>query len=139
MEAHRVALARSGGLDGVRDLGLIQSAIARPYLGYYRSIYDKAAALTQSLSKNHGFVDGNKRTALLSLSLFLERSGYQLVGPDKVLVGNGLSEQQSDLSVSVEAEMILDVVENRLSKHELIKWFRVHLIRAGVVGPLKSG
>ena len=99
-EAHRIALERSGGHGGVRDVGLIESAIARPYSGYYRSIYQKAAALTHSLAKNHGFIDGNKRSALLTLYLFLDRSGYDLAGGD---IGNEID------------AMILDVVENRLS------------------------
>jgi len=130
VEAHRIALLRSGGLDGVRDLNLVKSAIGRPYSGYYRSIHAKAAALTQSLSKNHGFVDGNKRTTLLTLSLLLDRSGYELVGPDKEWVGKDISEQGSELSTNVEIEpVILDVVENRISYDDLVKWFRARLRR----------
>lgn len=128
LEAHRVALLRSGGLDGVRDFTLIESAIARPYTGYYRSVIRKAAALTQSLAKNHGFVDGNKRTALLTLFLFLDRSGYELVGPDSKLVGKQVSEEDSEVFTDADAEgMILDVVENRLSYDDLVKWFRARI------------
>ena len=57
LESHYRAL-EFGGLDGVRDLGLVESAIARPYSGYYRSINAKAAALIHSLAKNHGFPTG---------------------------------------------------------------------------------
>ena len=114
----------------MRDLGLIESAIGRPYSGYYRSIHKKAAALTQSLSKNHGFLDGNKRATLLTLALFLDRSEYDLVGPDKELVGTALSEPDSELSTNVEAEpMILDVVEDRMSFNDLVKWFKARLRR----------
>lgn len=114
----------------MRDLTLVESAIGRPYSGYYPSIYAKAAALTQSLSKNHGFIDGNKRATLLTLSLFLDRSGYDLVGPDKELVGKKLSEKDSELSTNVEVEpMILDVVEDRISYDDLVKWFRARLRR----------
>jgi death on curing protein len=74
LEAHDNAL-KFGGLSGIRDLGLVESAIARPYSRYHKSIYSKASALTHSLAKNHGFVDGNKRTALLVLTLFLDRNG----------------------------------------------------------------
>jgi death-on-curing protein len=124
IEAHRIAILRSGGLDGVRDLGLLESAIGRPYSGYYRTIHAKAAALTQSLSKNHGFIDGNKRATLLTLSLFLERSGYELV---EELARN---KQDSELSTNVEIEpMILDVVEDRMSYADLVKWFRARLRR----------
>jgi death-on-curing protein len=59
-----------GGLPGIRDQGLIESAIARAYSGYYRSIAGEAAALTHSLALNHGLIDGNKRTALLAVALF---------------------------------------------------------------------
>ena len=52
-----------GGLPGIRDLGLIESAVSRPFTGYYRSIESKAAALVQSMSGNHGFIDGNKHAA----------------------------------------------------------------------------
>ena len=128
LEAHRVALLRSGGLDGVRDLGLIESVIARPYSGYHTSIHRKAAALTHSLAKNHGFLDGNKRTALLTLVLFIDRSNYDLVGPDNRLVGAIVSEEQSVIITSVEIEpMILAVVDDRLSHKELVRWFRARL------------
>ena len=128
LEAHRVALLRSGGLAGIRDLALIESAIARPYSGYYRSIHRKAAALTQSLAKNHGFLDGNKRATLLTLFLFLDRSGYELAGPDSGLVGGQVSEEDSEVLTDSEIEqMILDVVENRLTYDELVRWFRVRI------------
>jgi death-on-curing protein len=119
---------RSGGLQGVRDLGLIKSAVARPYTGYYRSISLKAAALTESLSKNHGFVDGNKRSALLALHLILDRSGYDLVVPDNTLTKPKVSKEDAKILENVEIEsMILDVVEDRLSYDDLVKWFRARL------------
>jgi len=128
--AHRVALLRSGGLAGVRDVTLIESAIARPYTGYYHSIYRKAAALTESLSKNHGFVDGNKRSALLALHLFVDRSGYELVVPGYKLVKPRVSKQDAKILANVEIEaMILDVVEDRLEYDDLVKWFQARLLR----------
>jgi death on curing protein len=77
MLAHEEAL-RYGGLAGVLSIDTIQSAIGRPYSGYYRHISQKAAALIHSLVQNHGFVDGNKRTALIVTLLMIERSGYAL-------------------------------------------------------------
>ena len=70
---HDQVIRRTGGSYGVRDLGLLESAVYRPQTTFdaqdlYLSIFDKAAALLQSLLKNHPFIDGNKRTAL-SLSL----------------------------------------------------------------------
>ena len=119
-----------GGLDGVRDLNLVKAAIGRPYTGYYRSIHSKAAALTQSLCKNHGFADGNKRTTLLTISLFLDRSGYEIVGPDTILIGKVVSDVDSAIAANAEIDaVILDVVENRMTYEDLVGWFRAHLRR----------
>ena len=78
LSAHELALLSRGGRAGILNLGLIESAIQRPYSGYYRSIHRKAAALVHSAARNHGFADGNKRTSLLLLMLLLKRSGYEL-------------------------------------------------------------
>ncbi len=64
---------------GVRDLGLLESALARPRSGYYASISEQAAALLQSLAGNHAFVDGNKRGAFAATAVFLRMNGYKLV------------------------------------------------------------
>jgi len=85
--AHDNAL-KSGGAEGFIDSALVESAIGRPYTGYYRSIYKKAAALTHSLCRNHGFTDGNKRTALQVVELFLDHSGYKLVRMPNVELEN---------------------------------------------------
>src|SRR5688572_20333207 len=68
---HDQMIKRFGGSSGIRDVGLLESAVARPKATFdgndlYPSIFQKAAALLQSLLKNHPFVDGNKRTALTS-------------------------------------------------------------------------
>ncbi|TSC89371.1 MAG: death-on-curing family protein [Microgenomates group bacterium Gr01-1014_5] len=80
---HDQAVRRFGGSFGVRDIGLVESAIARPRATYdgndlYRDIFDKTAALLQSPLKNHPFIDGNKRTALSSAGIFLKMNGYSL-------------------------------------------------------------
>lgn len=80
---HDQAVRRFGGSHGIRDTGLIESAVARPQASYagkdlYQGIFNKAAALLQSLLKNHPFVDGNKRTALSSAGIFLKMNGYNL-------------------------------------------------------------
>lgn len=79
VDAHDRAL-QYGGLPGILNRSMIESAIQRPYSGYYKSIQRKAAALVHSVATNHGFADGNKRTTLLLLGVLLDRSGYQLVG-----------------------------------------------------------
>lgn len=77
LEAHNTAI-KYGGLPGILNLSLVESAISRPYNGYCRPIRKKTAALIESVCRNHGFADGNKRTCLLLLVLLLDRSGYGL-------------------------------------------------------------
>ena len=84
MEVHELVFT-FGGAPGIVNHSSILSAIGRPYNGYYRSIHRKAAALLESMAKNHGFVDGNKRTTLLIVTLFLNRSGYGLGDVDEQL------------------------------------------------------
>lgn len=83
--AHNKALTY-GGAAGISNEGAVHSAIARPYSGYHRRIHQKAAALLHSLVQNHGFVDGNKRTALLVTLLLIRRSGYRLdlIGDERI-------------------------------------------------------
>ena len=82
MEAiHKSQLARHGGLDGVRDQGLIDSALARPrnLAGYGDpDEADLAAAYAYGIAKNHGFLDGNKRTAWVAARTFLADNGHDL-------------------------------------------------------------
>ena len=75
---HKLLLERFGGDGGVRDPGLLESALARPRSGYYRSISEQAAALLQSLALNHAFVDGNKRIAYAMMDVFLRTNGLLL-------------------------------------------------------------
>src|SRR5213082_3544203 len=60
-----------GGFPGVRDQGLLGAALYRPQTGYYTDLFEEAAALWESLSQNHCFVDGNKRTAFAATYTFL--------------------------------------------------------------------
>jgi death on curing protein len=75
---HRRAVLRFGGTLGVRDRGAIESALARPQTGYYSDVIQEAAALLESLSQNHPFLDGNKRTAIAVTAAFLRINGYRL-------------------------------------------------------------
>jgi death-on-curing protein len=92
IEAHETALATSGGLPGILSADNIQSALGRPYSGYFRSIEKKGAALLEATIRNHGFADGNKRTAVLLLDLFLQRSGYHLPRLEEDAVSDELEE-----------------------------------------------
>jgi len=78
LEIHRALLDRFGGLAGVRDLGLLESALYRPRTGYYADLTELAAALFESLIMNHPFIDGNKRVAFFAADVFLRLNGYKL-------------------------------------------------------------
>ena len=104
----------SGGVPGIRSLDQIESAIARPYGGYHRTIATKAAVLVQSVSGNHGFTDGNKRTAIILVHLLILKSGYRLVS--------------NDLDHEIE-EMVLDLECHRMKLEEAVHWFKARLRR----------
>ncbi len=78
MAIHADQIERYGGLFGVRDLGLLESALYRPQTGYYADIIEEASALWESLAQNHPFLDGNKRTAFASTYTFLAINGLQI-------------------------------------------------------------
>ncbi|MEM6791685.1 MAG: type II toxin-antitoxin system death-on-curing family toxin [Myxococcota bacterium] len=78
IQLHGQLIERFGGDGRVRDLGLVESALARPRSGYYTSLSEQGAALLQSLIRNHAFVDGNKRVAFASCAIFLRLNGYRL-------------------------------------------------------------
>ena len=75
---HADQIERYGGSPGVRDDGLLESALYRPQTGYYADLIEEAAALWESLSQNHPFVDGNKRTAFAATYTFLAINGWRL-------------------------------------------------------------
>jgi|SRR5438552_18735671 len=75
---HHLQIEEYGGVHGIRDNGLLESAVFRPQIGYYNNIQEEAAALLESLSNNHPFLDGNKRTAFASVHTFLLVNGYDL-------------------------------------------------------------
>jgi len=75
---HQALVERFGGLGGVRDLGLLESALYRPRTGYYQDLAEMAAALFESLLMNHAFVDGNKRIAFFATDIFLRLNGWKL-------------------------------------------------------------
>ena len=73
---HDAQIDEFGGGAGLRDAGALESAIMRPQLGYYDGLLDEAAALLESLTMNHPFVDGNKRTAFATTEVFLSLNGH---------------------------------------------------------------
>jgi len=81
---HERLVEQFGGLPGLRDRGLLESALFRPQTGYYTDLPETAAALFESLLMNHPFVDGNKRVGFFATDVFLRLNGWKLeVEPDK--------------------------------------------------------
>lgn len=75
---HRMLIEEFGGRHGIRDKGLLESAVFRPQNGYYGGIIEEAAALMESLANNHAFIDGNKRVSFVMADAMLRANGYFL-------------------------------------------------------------
>jgi len=67
-----------GGGHGIRDRKSLEAAVMRPQTGYYKNIFDEAAALMESLAMNHSFIDGNKRISFFATDIFLRMNGYYI-------------------------------------------------------------
>lgn len=110
LAAHREQLAIYGGGDGIRDIGLLESALARPQ---HRASYggpdaaDLAASYAFGIARNHPFVDGNKRVALLVCEAFLMKNGFILDATNSELV-----------------PIFLDLAAGEISEEELAEWLR---------------
>jgi death-on-curing protein len=112
---HDEQLAEHGGAAGLRDLGLLQSALARPRhlaANARPDAADLAAAHAFGLVRNHAFIDGNKRTALVVSELFLDLNGYEVTADDAACVA-----------------AMLALAEGVISEREHAAWLRRHLRR----------
>lgn len=78
LATHARLIELFGGAQGIRDRDALEAALGRPQSGYYRDVIEQAAALLESLSQNHPFVDGNKRTAITVTAGFLRINGFGL-------------------------------------------------------------
>lgn len=78
LAVHERLIAEFGGPGGVRDPGLLESALYRPRTGYYRDVAEMAAAMFESLLMNHPFIDGNKRVAFFATDVFVRLNGWKL-------------------------------------------------------------
>lgn len=80
---HSDQIERYGGSQGIRDPGLLEAALFRPQTGYYADLIEEAGALWESLSQNHPFIDGNKRTAFAATYTFLAINNWRITAdPD---------------------------------------------------------
>jgi death on curing protein len=112
---HHDQLESLGGTSGIRDEGLLDSALAQPQATFggqflHPTLPEQAAAYLYHLAKNHPFVDGNKRTAFAVMDTFLRINGYRL-----------------DLSADATYQMVLDVVEDKMSKEALGEFLQKHI------------
>ncbi len=113
LEIHRALLERFGGLTGVRDLGLLESALYRPRTGYYEDLAGMATALFESLIMNHPFIDGNKRVAFFATDVFLRLNGYKL-----------------KVDAKKAHRFLIGLLEKeRCNFDELLPWIRKHAVR----------
>lgn len=114
---HNRVIDETGGRHGVRDLGLLESAVSRPRAAFakrdlYPTLLHKAAALMESLIKNHPFIDGNKRTAVTSAGIFLGMNGHALEASQRELV-----------------DFAIEQASGRAGLDYALEWFKKHTDR----------
>jgi len=115
LEIHHDQITRYGGTEGIRDLGLLQSALSMPQAGagnqyFHADLFEMAAAYLFHIVRNHPFVDGNKRTGVTAALVFLEMNGIEVRASDETLV-----------------QTVLAVAEGKLQKGALAGFFRRHI------------
>jgi death-on-curing protein len=113
MAIHERQLAEHGGAEGVRDLGLLESALARPQQRYAYgdprpALAALAAAYAYGIARNHPFIDGNKRTAAVVCETFLSLNGHDLAATDVAVVAAFLSLAAGEMSDAETAEWLAD-------------------------------
>jgi death-on-curing protein len=116
LNLHELSIKFYGGSSGVRDMGLLESAVARPFQTFggedlYPTIFEKAAALGESLIINHPFVDGNKRTGFLAMASLLQECGYKFTASE---------EDAYDATI--------DISTGKKAFGEIAKWLKQHSV-----------
>jgi death-on-curing protein len=119
---HVGAIQRFGGAHGIRDKGLLESALARPLAGFgghlvYTTPFAKAAALAESVIQNHGFLDGNKRTGVMAMAAWLLREGY------------GVEAQRGELR-----DLGVAIAENGMSIEQVASWLEARSVPIDALG-----
>lgn len=114
---HDRLIEETGGQHGVRDLGGLESALARPKAAFgetefYPDVFSKAAVLLDGLTRNHPFIDGNKRISISTAALFLEMNGYRVTATN------------ADLE-----ECAMHVTTMKPGLDQITEWFRAKTVR----------
>ena len=115
LDIHEVLLKTFGGLAGMRDEGLLKAAIARPFAGFgeaefYPRLEEKAAAILESIVKNHPFVDGNKRTGYVLMRLLLLQA-----------------DQDIQATQDEKYDFVIGVAAGQLTFQEIVAWIKTKL------------
>lgn len=113
---HRKLIEATGGISGLRDKSLLESAIAQPQMSIFKeyackNIFEMAAAYCYHIAKNHPFIDGNKRTALAVTLFFLKKNGYAL-------------KPKVDLY-----SLMLDIAASKIIKEQAAKFFKSNTVQ----------
>lgn len=111
---HQLLIESSGGAPGVRDLGLLDSALAQPRATFdgrdlHPTLLDKAAALCTSLVQNHPFVDGNKRVGHAAMATFLMLNGVEIVA-----------------TVDEQERLVLELAAGLQNRESMVAWLQSH-------------
>ena len=115
VELHQRLLTQTGGASGIRDLGLLESALAQPKATFggadlHPTVGDKAAALGFALVANHAFVDGNKRVGHAAMEVFLVLNNFEI-----------------EASVDEQERLMLDVAVGAIDRAALAQWLSAHV------------
>lgn len=110
LKIHTIVIEKFGGANGIRDIYGLESAIARPFQTFggeelYPSIFEKAAAIAESIIMNHPFIDGNKRTGYLLMETLLRHESYKITAPDNDLYN-----------------FIINISTGSISFEEIVEW-----------------
>ncbi len=109
---HERLIDQFGGSTGIRDKGLLESALFRPQTGYYSDLAAMAAALFESLLINHAFVDGNKRVAFFATDTFLRLNGWKM-----------------SVDAAEAHSFLIDMLERNVCSYDnLLPWIRGSLV-----------
>lgn len=114
---HADLLQQYGGEAGLRDRGLLESALAMPKMTVggkfaHKTLFDKAAAYGFHVCKNHPFVDGNKRVAFVLMDIFLQKNGWEIVAHEEAAYS-----------------MMIDLASGKINKRQLAAWLKEHSAR----------
>ena len=118
LEIHKIVIEETGGDDGIRDYGMIESALYSTEAGFgdyhkYPSIEKKVARLCYGITMNHGFVDGNKRTAVNAMLSMLKLNNIDMLYSQKELV-----------------EIMLSLASGNIGYDQMLNWIKEHEFKA---------